>query len=52
MIAKINSKHSNFIPNLCAYPIISMNLKIGKSITPNEKIKKQIFIITNTLLNF
>ncbi len=56
MSEKNNSKHSNFIPKLCTYLVINMNLETSNPYLPNEK-NKFIYIyiyiyiyITNTLL--
>jgi len=43
---KNNSKHSNFIPKLCTYLVINMNLETSNPYLPNEKnkFKKNIYI--------
>jgi len=47
---KNNSKHSNFIPKLCTYLVINMNLETSNPYLPNEKNKFIYIYITNTLL--
>jgi hypothetical protein len=51
VIAKINFKHPNFVPKICTYLVVSLNLKSTNPYIPNENNEdKKKSIVTNTLL--